>query len=248
MLEFVIYDDKRGNLERTAFLVREILEEEKIEYDLQFYSSSSEMLEKCKQPDIVILDIATNETSNIELGKELRQLFPEVRFIYTYTKSHERYCIQAVNEIHACLFLCKPIDVKELRKQLLYLAENSFLPQKIKTIKFDNITDNNGVKVSYMVLKLNDIIYIESVKVDRSVSIVHVNGRFTCFRVMDELAEELKKENFAINSRGQLVNLKHIVTLKGYDLYLDNGENLRISKRRITAFKKQINDFLHKEI
>lgn len=247
MLKVIIYDDKRENLERTASLVGRILDGEKLRYVLQSYSSSSEMLENCKQADIIILDIAMGETSGIELGKQLRQLFPEVRFIYTYATSHEQYCIQAANEIHACLFLCKPIDEKELRKQLLYLAEPILSFKNGKYIRFDNITASSGIKMPYVTLKLNDIVYIEVVKVDRRVSIVHVDDRFTCFRVMDELAAELEKEGFAVNSRGQLVNLRHIVTLKGYEIYLDNGEILRISKGRIKAFKEQINDFLYKD-
>lgn len=249
MLEIVIYyDDKRGNLEGTVTLVEEILQEEKIKYHLQSYSSSLKMLENCKKADIALLDMAMDKENSIELGKELRQLFPEVRLIYTYTAKYEQYCIQAINEIHACSFLYKPIDKKELKKQLLDLTGMVLSSEDLKSIRFHNVTNENGIKLPYMVLKLNDIVYMESLKVDRKVSIVHVGGQFTCFRIMDELAKELEKEGFAVNARGQLVNLRHVMALKGYELYLDNGVHLQISKKRIKEFRKQINDFVNKKL
>lgn len=43
--------------------------------------------------------------------------------------------------------------------------------------------------------------------------------------------------------RGVIVNMKHIVRLKGNIIYLDNNEEIIISSARMKAVKKEISEF-----
>ncbi len=51
--------------------------------------------------------------------------------------------------------------------------------------------------------------------------------------VMEKLAGELEGYGFAVNCRGNLVNLRHISKIKGYDIYMDNGQILALSQKRV---------------
>ncbi len=42
------------------------------------------------------------------------------------------------------------------------------------------------------------------------------------------------------------MNLRHVVKIKGYTVYLDNETELPISQRRITDFRKNLNEFLQR--
>lgn len=66
--------------------------------------------------------------------------------------------------------------------------------------------------------------------------------------VMERLADELEGHGFAINCRGNLVNLRHIVKIKGYEIYMDNGQTRPLSQRRVADFKERLNDFLNNNI
>ncbi|MCH5280078.1 MAG: response regulator transcription factor [Lachnospiraceae bacterium] len=246
MLKIAICDDEKEELEKTVSLLAEILKEEDREYDLATYHSPSEMMEDGKEADIALLDVVMGSVNGIELGRKLKQRFPDIKVIYT--TSFEQYCMQAINEIHAYSFLCKPLKKEELKPQLLELIEAVSSLNDLKEIEFNNILTDDGTELSFFSLKLKDIFYFESIKTDRKVSVVHTDGVFTCALVIDKLAKELKEEGFAVNCRGQLVNLRHVTKLKGYDLYLDNGKTLPLSQKRVAEFKKLMNDFLHGNI
>lgn len=94
-------------------------------------------------------------------------------------------------------------------------------------------------------LRLNDIIYFEYIKSMRKVSIILEERTYKCSCVMEKLAEELESYGFSTNYRGQLVNLRYISKIKGYDIYLYGGKKLPLSQKRAVEFKKIMNDFLH---
>lgn len=246
MLKIAICDDEKEEMEKTVFLLAEILKEENHKYDLATYHSPEDMLKHGKEADIALLDVVMGSVNGIELGRKLKQRFPDIKVIYT--TSFEQYCMQAINEIHAYSFLCKPLKKEELRPQLLELIEAVSGLNDLKELEFNNILTDKGTELSFFSLKLKDILYFESVKTNRKVSVVHTEGAFTCSLVIDKLAKELKEEGFAVNCRGQLVNLRHVTKLKGYELYLDNGKTLSLSQKRVAEFKKLMNDFLHGNI
>ncbi len=42
-----------------------------------------------------------------------------------------------------------------------------------------------------------------------------------------------------------IVNLSHIKRLKGYTIYLDNGEELLLTQKRVSDFKEKMNRYFH---
>lgn len=66
--------------------------------------------------------------------------------------------------------------------------------------------------------------------------------------VMEKLADELEDYGFAVNCRGNLVNLQHIVKIKGYNVYMDNGQILALSQKRVAEFKEKMNEFIHSHV
>lgn len=103
-------------------------------------------------------------------------------------------------------------------------------------------------ELSVVTLRLNDIIYFEYIKSMRKVAIVLGEKTYRCSYVMEKLAEELERYGFFTNCRGQLVNLRYISKIKGYDIYLYNEKKLPLSQKRAVEFKKIMNDFLHNNI
>ena len=42
-----------------------------------------------------------------------------------------------------------------------------------------------------------------------------------------------------------IVNLSHIKRHKGYTIYLDNGEELLLTQKRVADFKEKMNRYFH---
>ncbi len=245
-MEIVICDDDNTDLKIMEELFHEIFVCYEIDYNLRLFTSAAEMLKKVKQIDIAILDIAMEELNGIDLGRKLKIRFPEICVIYT--TSYEQYCMQAINEVHAFSFLCKPLEREAVEKQITAILKEIHQLNDTREKVFHKASDARGKEYAILRIHLKDIIYFEYIKSKRRIAIVLEKEVYEYPGVMKKLIEELKDYGFAVNCRGNLVNLRHIRKIRGYDIYMDNGKVLPLSQKRVMEFKEKVNSFIHDHI
>lgn len=243
MIEIAICDDELADLKMISQIVGEICLNEVIDYKLTTYSSGKEMLEQTYSMDIGILDISMRELNGIDLGRELRKRFPEVKLIYV--TSYGQYCKQVINTVHAFSFLTKPVKYENVREQMIELLDNMENDISGRKREFYNVTTSDMKEVEVLKLDLKDILYFEYIKNERKIRIICNNNCYKFSYVMEKLTEELKDFGFEVNCRGMLVNMRHIRKVKGYALYMDNGQELALSQKRKADFVKKINLFMN---
>lgn len=243
MIEIVICDDEMADLDAVSKIVCEICLNEAIDYDLKTYSSSKEMLEQTYSMDIGILDISMHELNGIDLGRELKKKFPEVKLIYT--TSYEQYCQQVINKVHAFSFLTKPVKYENVREQIVEMLDNMEDDVSNRKREFYNVMTSDKREIEVIKLNLKDILYFEYIKSARKIKIVCKKEYYEFSYVMEKLADELRAFGFEVNCRGMLVNMRHIKKVKGYLLYMDNGQEIALSQKRKADFIKMMNMFMH---
>lgn len=242
MIEIAICEDDEKDLKTASKMVCDICLNEAIDYNLQTYLSGEEMLNQIYNIDIGILDIAMCGLNGIDLGRELKKKFPDVRLIYM--TGYEQYCRQVINEVHAFSFLTKPVEYEKMREQIIELLDSLENDVSGREREFYNVAVN-GREIEVLRLNLKDILYFEYIKAARRIKIVCKDNCYEFSYVMEKLTEELKEFGFEVNCRGMLVNMRHIRKVKGYFLYMDNGEELALSQKRKAFFVKQMNLFMH---
>lgn len=240
MVEVVVCDDEAEDLNYAADILHRIFVSQNILCNIRTFLSASEMLETVQKIDIGILDIAMKEFNGIEVGRRLKKKFPHVKLIYT--TSYEEYCMQAINEVHAFSFLCKPLDGDKMQAQIKELLNG--ISGTVIEKEFYKVTDGRKKEYPSMKFNLKDILYFEYIKRQRRAAIVLTDETYECECVFEKLVEELKQYDFVVNCRGILVNLIHVQRIKGYALYMDNGDKLTIAQKRIVDFRTQMNEFL----
>ena len=183
------------------------------------------------------------EMNGIELGIKLKAQFANSKVIYT--TNFEQFCMQAINEVHAFSFLCKPIEIIKLESQLMEIIDEINRKKGSFEKIFYRVTDSDGKEHAAVKLKIKDILYFEYIKTTRRIMIVLAEYTYEFTYVMDSLVDELKDFGFAVNCRGCLVNFHHVVKIKGYNVYMDNGMVLPLAQKRVIKFREMLNDFLH---
>lgn len=244
MIEISVCDDEENDLQRVVQMVDEIMAQRNTAYRLHSFQSAEELLRRPVPIDIAILDIAMSGCNGIELGRRIRELFPEVKLIYT--TFFESYCMQALNEAHAFSYLCKPIDARRMREQLE--AALVGIPDTSAEMTFYELHDSRGKYYPAVRLPLKDILFVEYIKRQRQAAVMLEKETYVCKCVFEKLAEELAPFDFAVNSRGMLVNLRHVENIHGCTLCLDNGQKLPIAQKRVAAFRENLHAFLQKNI
>lgn len=246
MIEIAICDDELTDLKAVSQIVCEICLKEVISYRLKTYSSGKEMLDQTYSMDIGILDVSMRELNGIDLGRQLKKRFPDVKLIYI--TSYENYCYQVINKVHAFSFLTKPIKYENVREQIIASLDSMEKDDSGRKREFYNVSTNDNRELEVLKLNLKDILYFEYIKTAREIKIVCKNDSYKFSYVMEKLADELREYGFEVNCRGVLVNLRHIRKVKGYSLHMDNGQELALSQKRKADFVKRMNVFMHNNL
>ena len=169
MIEIAVCDDDANDLDYAVNILHEIFTAQNIGYHIKTFLSANEMLNDIRKIDIGILDIAMNELNGIKLGRKLKkEKFPNVKLIYI--TSYEEYCMQAINDVHAFSFLCKPLDSCKMQKQIIEVLNG--IPNNIIEKEFYKVTDSKQREYASIKLKLEDILYFEYIKRQRKAEIV----------------------------------------------------------------------------
>lgn len=243
MIKVAICDDNSEDLSSAKGIFTSVFDKLGIDNVLQLFTSAEEMLADKKDIDLAILDIEINDENGIDLGRHLKSIYPQIKIIYI--TSFEQYCMQAINEIHAFSFLCKPLNLDKVIEQMRDLIpEIEGLKDSIEKT-FYKVTNDHGREYPVLKININDIIYFEYIKSKRKISIVLKDAVYEYSYVMGKLIDELADDGFAVNCRGCLVNLRHIVKLRGYEVHMDNGRVLPLSQKRVVGFKQIMNDYIH---
>jgi DNA-binding LytR/AlgR family response regulator len=242
MLDIAICDDEEEDLKIICNMLNEILAERNITFKLHSFVSPNKMIQELKKIDIGILDISMDELNGIELGQKIKKKFGNVKLLYI--TSFKDYCEQVINDVHAFSFLCKPLNKEKFSRQITEVVNQSIISGEQLERKFYNVIDSDNQEYMVKSINLSDIIYFEYIKSKRKIAIVLKDRTYEFSYVLQSLIDELEEYGFEVSCRGCLVNLRHILKIKGYIVYLDNGKTVPLSQKRGVLFKDKLNQFL----
>lgn len=239
MLKIVICDDKEREIQNTASLVKECLQEidEANDYTLSCYSSSIELLSKTKEVtfDIFILDIIMPEKDGISLAKELLINCPNARIIFLSTTSEFVYDAFSLKAVH---YLLKPCQ----KEQLIEALERALVSSKESPSKKVIIRNVTGIVLS---IDVDDFIYAESY--GRKCRICSMNPESNDVILNCSLSELYvffdKLPQIIRCGASYFVNIDNIVNLTKNVANMRNEETIYIPRRVYPEFMKQYSDY-----
>ncbi len=180
--------------------------------------------------DVLITDIEMPEISGIEVGKQYLELHPDAYLIFLTSHSHyaaESYTIDAYQYI-----------LKEDIDERLPIVLNKLF----KEIKASNSAYRMiGTPTSKEIVFYRDIIYIYKEKGAKYVNYVTSSGIYKERITINQLLSELAGEEFVLVERSYIININHISNMLKTIIYMDNGEQIAVSRAHFKNVKEQIN-------
>lgn len=187
---------------------------------------------RSQKPDLVFLDVQMPECDGFDVLELLgSDLPPGVVFVTAY----DQYALRAF-EAGALDYLLKPFDNARFDRAL-GRAKDRIVQGKDLPRKMDRLAIKNVGQVSF--LKISEIDWIEAADY---YACLHVKARTHLLRrSLSELEQELDQALFCRIHRSTIVNLDRVQGLElsedgEYDVRLDNGTRLRLSRR----YRKQL--------
>lgn len=229
-MKIAIIDDERIYSEQ----IENLLKEYDYNFDIYVFNNSEEFIKSnIKQYAIVFLDIEMPKINGIALANEIRNFGCEA--LIFYITSHTNYITSALRTA-PFQYLVKPLDREmffaEVERAINIIKQRDALLQ-VKTIEGERS------------IRTGDIVYIEifnrKIEIHTKHEIVYTYG------TIKDIYSRLENYNFIKCHASFIVALSSIKSIKGYDLILNDGSLLPISKKNIKGTREKFAKYIARE-
>lgn len=180
--------------------------------------------------DFILLDIEMPGSSGMELARKIKPYLPNVKIIFI--TSHIEYAIDAFE-----LSVFRYVPKTDIDRRLPAAIQDAVKLIELEDGKTYTIQTNSRLeRIPY-----RDIYYIE--RDGKNASITATGGISKVRKSLQQVYSELGADEFIFIDRGCIVNMIHIMQIKGGMAVLKNGEALPISRSHLQEVKEQINRY-----
>lgn len=234
MIKIAICDDDNNIIEDIK---RSIENYKDTKHEISIFNCGEMLLESESKYDLIFLDIDMTGINGIETAKRLREYDKSVKIIYV--TSYTDYLNMAFS-VHAFGYLNKPVKEEQIHGQLKevlsYLAE-----EKVEEEVLEFIASEGVVR-----LKASEICFFEYI--NRKVKLKTLDTSYIIKEKITTIANDMSKYGFFMPHKSFTVNLLHVKSIKGYDIFMMDGSMIPLSQKKSTEFRDEFNMFLDKHI
>lgn len=205
-------------------------------YTFSDAESFLKMLYEGKTFEIVFTDIQMINMDGMTLGREIRRLQPELFIVYV--TSYMEYAAESY-VIEAYQYILK----QDMEYRLPRVVEQLLDKINKKSKRYRIV----GTGAEYKQIYYSDIIYIYKLKATKYVCYVTKDGEYRERISIENLIKEINDNNFITVERGYIVNLQHISRIAGNILYLEQDNQVSISRARIPEVKQRLLQYWREE-
>ncbi len=238
MINIAICDDEKKDIVHLKSILQEVMDKYSMSYDIQEYESGESLMQAASLFHLIFLDIVMNGESGIEIGKHIHRKNRSTKIIFQ--TNFGNYCKEAMNRTHAFAFLEKPLKAPAVEEQIKEFFEDSEGMQDL-LMDFHNVRyslDGKDVVKSILSIPVKEIVYFEYIKMQKEIKIVTKSTEYIYTEAMNKLEEKMRPLGFEMCCRGILVNLERVMRIKMYDILLDTGAKVPLSKGELKNLGK----------
>ncbi|MCR4650093.1 MAG: LytTR family DNA-binding domain-containing protein [Lachnospiraceae bacterium] len=235
MFRIAICDDEMTSLLINKALTEQILDEEKIEYEITTFEDMFTMIngvmDENSEYDLLLSDILAVGMNGIEAAEEIRRLGDKMPIVFI--SSTAEFALDGYR-VNALRYLQKPVQMDKLREALLEAYAN--IGKKKKDYLSFQVADR------FYKVNLDDIIYLESM--GRDTHVVTKNETISVHSKFSDMEKQVPAKRFIRCHRSYIINLSEVKDIARYRFLTKNGIEIPISQLQYTDVKK---DFIEYE-
>lgn len=216
-------------------IISDYLEQYKRQYmfSIEKFESAKGLIDACEKEgvfDIVFLDIEMDGLSGVDAAKILKKLSADI--IIIFVTAYTKY-ISETFRIGAFQFLLKPINEDDFKTDFERAVK--IFGQKHRKYRI-------STRENTLVFEYKNIYYIEAVS--RKLVLHTKEEQYEFPGKLLHAYGELKEYGFSKIHQGYIVNLDKITKISGFEVRLDNGVTLPISRTLKKNLLQELNRFI----
>lgn len=232
IMRIAICDDETRITDEIRRLLQEYFKGECV---IDVFNEGKKFLRNNEKYDVVFCDISIGDINGIELVKRIRKKDTQVFIIFvTNYGEYSQYAFS----VHAYEYVIKPI-YKE--RMFAILDDIKLYKNDDKQEEYICLKSKDGI----VQIKVGEIIYFEYVS--RKVKMVLEDKSLLLMCSLNEIIGLLSPYGFAVPHRAFVINLRKIVSVKKYDIIMNNGDILPLAQKKAAGFKKLFEIYLYEQ-
>ena len=245
ILKVAVCDDEQEGIDLLCKHLESFYFDTGIEIQKTIFLNPMDLLNSYQQPgtyDMVFLDVEmpiNGEMINgIDIARNIRSL-PDSNVKIIFVSNYPSY-MQMGYDVHASYYLEKSASFEKFNRIMKGIIEDLQSDHSMYKIKTD--------RDEWTLLKIADILYVKSFPKKRETVSFHTHSREYVMtgRSILSVSEDLKSSGFVFANKYYLVNLRHVVRFYHDRLFLENNENIEISRHYQKSFHEQFNNHILK--
>lgn len=234
MIKIAIVEDEK-NMREMTYQCIESSADPSVEIEIVQYAKAEgflDYLEKGCGCDILLTDIELPKISGVELGRIVREKYPEMYLIFL--TSHSEFAAESYR-LNAYQYIMK----KDMDYRLPVVMRGLIHRMVRESKEYRWIGTNLDRRKIYY----KDIICIRKAKASKYVEYVMADDVCRERITISQLLKELDSDIFILVDRSYIVNMNHIIRVRGNTVYLEENERITISRAQIMKVKDQISQY-----
>ncbi|HEY8423217.1 MAG TPA: LytTR family DNA-binding domain-containing protein [Clostridia bacterium] len=232
MIRVAIVEDNKSEADQLVYCLKTYEKEHNQHFHIAVYSAAGQFLDKNSETyDIVFFDIELPDLNGIKAAQILRSYDKNVVIIFITHMA--QYAIQGY-EVNALDYIVKPVTYKTL---VFKIQKAIGIINANKEMELTVTQKGNILRIS-----TSDLMYVEVAGHTLTYHLTKgvIKGRGT----LSALEKTLKSRNFMRCNSCYLVNPRFIEYVKGYDIFMLNGDRLKISQPKKKKFMEEFANWL----
>lgn len=227
-----ICDDEAIMRMQLATMLARYGDEHGVQIAVKQYCSGEELVAHLDdKTQVLFLDIGLAGITGIEAARKLADQRPDILIVFV--TSMAQYALEGYS-VHAFGFLMKPVRYQDV---------SNILDEALDKL---NAAGNKRLVVRCdgrsAVIEVQDIRYVESFA--HKMKIVLPDGNLQAGASMSWFEGKLANCGFYRVHRCYLANMRHITEIRDGRIWLDNGDDIPLSKQRSQDFMATFGDFI----
>ena len=227
-----ICDNSVHDLDKIVQMTQVFFQQKQINYNIHTYTKSLDLLSAIEQNmefHLLLLDVMMEHLNGIELAARLRKMDKDMSIVFI---SGNREMAMQGYEVAASRYLAKPVNDEKFFEALAFCYQNYLQSCNIL------FPTSKGIRS----ISPTEILYAEAG--NRGITIFLQNEQLQTNMRMFELEEILSHQSFFLCHRAFLVNFAHVKYIRCYEIELENGELVPVSKHRYAEAKQKLLQYL----
>lgn len=231
-MRIAICDDEMSSSGQTKQTLEEAYKS--LDMIVDVYREGKKLLEACGKIryDFVILDIEMPGMDGISVAKALRETDEKMAIVFL--TSHIEYALKGY-EVRALRYLTKPATPEKLSEIVGLMLEQKKEKKQLLLKREDEL----------VMVAVGEILYLEARNQD--IRVVTMDSEYMRRYNLKDYERELSGYDFFRCHRSYLINLAKVKRVAGREVFMENGENIPLSRIREKALKEALYEYVQRE-